>query len=189
MTDTKTQIITIATNLILEKGFNAFSYADISKVLNIKNAAVHYHFPTKEDLGVAVMKMQQENLKNFIETLQKNKVEEIAQLKALFSIYSGLFYEKRICALGSMGSDIQTLSPKIQTEVKKDYEQVLDWVEELLKSGKEKKIFRFDATPRIKAELIMNHLIAGVIVARFNETEKGHFEEILEEALADIVLK
>ncbi|MBB4046226.1 AcrR family transcriptional regulator [Bacteroides reticulotermitis] len=39
----------MADELIKTIGYNAFSYADISKQLNIKNAAIHYYFPTKSD--------------------------------------------------------------------------------------------------------------------------------------------
>ncbi|MDR3047168.1 MAG: TetR/AcrR family transcriptional regulator, partial [Bacteroidales bacterium] len=52
MNDTRSEIISIANELIKSIGYNAFSYADISKKLNIKNAAIHYYFPAKADLGV-----------------------------------------------------------------------------------------------------------------------------------------
>ena len=49
-TDTKEAILRLGMEFIQTYGYNAFSYADISKELKIKNAAVHYHFPGKEDL-------------------------------------------------------------------------------------------------------------------------------------------
>ena len=52
--DTKNQILKRADKLLLERGFNGFSYKDISTPMGIKNAAIHYHFATKEDLGVAL---------------------------------------------------------------------------------------------------------------------------------------
>ena len=54
-TDTKEEIIRIGKELIKLYGYNAFSYADISKQLNMKNAAVHYHFPGKEDLLAGIL--------------------------------------------------------------------------------------------------------------------------------------
>ncbi len=187
MSDTKTEIIRIATSLVLEKGFNAFSYADISKALNIKNAAVHYHFPSKDDLGIAIMKAQQEGLKGLIQGLRNRQASEVEQINVLFDIYVGLFGQKQICALGAMGSDIQTLSPDIQIEVKKDYEQVIDWLMEILDKGREKGLFKFEGESSIKAVIIMNNLISGVIVARFNSFEKSHFRKILNQVLAEIM--
>ena len=64
--DTKAEIIRISDSLIREKGFNAFSFSDISRQLNIRNASIHYHFPTKTALGVAVINEHLAQLDNLI---------------------------------------------------------------------------------------------------------------------------
>lgn len=56
MNDTRSEIIRLGSELIRSVGYNSFSYADISKALNIKNAAIHYYFPSKSDLGVEIIK-------------------------------------------------------------------------------------------------------------------------------------
>ena len=43
--DTREQIIDRASELMMQRGFNGFSYSDISAPLGVKNAAIHYHFP------------------------------------------------------------------------------------------------------------------------------------------------
>ena len=45
------RILDVAERLVQTRGYNGFSYADISAQLRIRNASVHYHFPTKTDLG------------------------------------------------------------------------------------------------------------------------------------------
>jgi len=64
MNDTRSEIIRLGSELIRSIGYNSFSYADISKALNIKNAAIHYYFPSKSDLGVEIIR---ENLNAFNE--------------------------------------------------------------------------------------------------------------------------
>jgi len=54
-TDTKKLILDIAEDLLLDRGYNGFSYKYIATSLNIKNASIHYHFPAKTDLGVAII--------------------------------------------------------------------------------------------------------------------------------------
>ena len=46
---TKDKILDLASNMLQEHGYNGFSYGHISKQLGVRNAAVHYHFPTKAD--------------------------------------------------------------------------------------------------------------------------------------------
>ena len=48
--NTKEQIVDTALQLLMQRGMNGFSYSDISEPLGIKNAAVHYHFPSKAKL-------------------------------------------------------------------------------------------------------------------------------------------
>lgn len=55
MSDTRENIVDKAEELIRTKGYNAFSYGDIAGVLHIRNAAIHYYFPSKADLGVSVV--------------------------------------------------------------------------------------------------------------------------------------
>ncbi len=186
MTDTKTEIIRVATGLILEKGYNAFSYADIAKVLHIRNAAIHYHFPTKTSLVVAIMKNQQEGLKNLIKELKSKNKSEIEQIQALFDLYIGLLAQKQICALGSLGSDIQTLAPEAQIEVKNDYELVRNWLMEILEMGKITGVFKFQCDATIQASVIINNLIAGIIVARFNGFDKETFKHTMNLLLTEI---
>lgn len=43
-------IINVANRLILEKGYSAFSYADVAAEIGIQKASIHYHFPSKANL-------------------------------------------------------------------------------------------------------------------------------------------
>ena len=55
-TDTADQILDVAEHLVQIRGFNAFSYADVGAELGLTNAALHYHFSTKADLGEALIR-------------------------------------------------------------------------------------------------------------------------------------
>ena len=83
MNDTRSEIIRLGSELIRSVGYNSFSYADISKALNIKNAAIHYYFPSKSDLGVEIIKR---NLNAFNE-LTKNMGRLRLQI-AVFQLHS-----------------------------------------------------------------------------------------------------
>ena len=53
--ETAEQILDLAETLIQTRGYSAFSYQDIADDLGIRKASIHYHFPSKTDLGVAVV--------------------------------------------------------------------------------------------------------------------------------------
>ena len=47
--DRKTQIIELATELVQSKGFDSFSYNDLSEDLGIRKASIHHHFAKKAE--------------------------------------------------------------------------------------------------------------------------------------------
>src|SRR6201988_4888439 len=52
---TAEQILDLAETLIQTRGYSAFSYQDIADSLGIRKASIHYHFPSKTELGIAVI--------------------------------------------------------------------------------------------------------------------------------------
>src|SRR5438132_1674693 len=53
--NTKDQLLNVAQRLIQTRGFQGFSYRDLADEIEISTASIHYHFPTKADLGVALV--------------------------------------------------------------------------------------------------------------------------------------
>jgi TetR/AcrR family transcriptional regulator, transcriptional repressor for nem operon len=166
MSDTKTAIINLAEELVLSKGYNWFSYADIAKPLNIKNAAIHYHFPNKEDLGVAIVEKQGGDFRQLKSMLAARGANEIESLRSLSTFYSGYIEEKKVCMIGSMGTDVMTLPELVQQKLKGQLDEIWRWLANLLESGRERGLFRFEGEPRIKALDYLTNVSAGVQIIR-----------------------
>ena len=58
--DTRMEIIDLAERLVRVRGYNGFSYRDLAEQIGIKTASIHYHFPTKADLGEAMVENERE---------------------------------------------------------------------------------------------------------------------------------
>ncbi len=167
--DTKAAILEIGDKLIREKGYNAFSFSDISKQLNIKNASVHYHFPTKTDLGISII---QEHLSRLRQLQQKSADQQpLQKLNAFFSIYTTAKSEDKICIVGSLATDLYTVEPEIQVELKKLVGEILQWVMDILDEGKTKGVFHFDISTRTKALMVITNMLAAVQLTRLTSNE------------------
>ena len=55
MADTAERILDTAQALAQVRGYNGFSYADISAELAITKPSIHYHFPSKAELAEALV--------------------------------------------------------------------------------------------------------------------------------------
>lgn len=51
------KILRTTDSLMMQRGYSAFSYADISEAVGIRKASIHYHFPSKAALVIAVLRL------------------------------------------------------------------------------------------------------------------------------------
>ncbi|MFA5848985.1 MAG: TetR/AcrR family transcriptional regulator [Bacteroidales bacterium] len=166
MSVTREKIIELGENLIRSKGYNAFSYQDISTELGIKNAAVHYYFPTKENLGTSIVKTNIQRFEEMVENMHSHGFNERQQIDTFVKIYLKSHREQKLCIIGSLASDFYTLNETTKTELKRMTEIILKWLTDILVTGKEKKLFVFDEDPQSKAFIILSGMVASLQVSR-----------------------
>ena len=161
---TRSEIIKIGDELIRDKGYNAFSFYNISRAMGIKNASIHYHFPTKTDLGIAIVEEQIAALEGLIaDSADKSPVERLKQYQ---SIYSRAQAENKVCLVGSLATDINSVDPEIRAHLKVMVDRILEWVTDILKDGRDQGIFHFAAPPRTKALLVISTMLASLQLTR-----------------------
>lgn len=164
MKSTKQQILQLAEQLIRRRGYHAFSYKDIAVELGVKNAAIHYHFPSKEQLGAAVI---EENRINFRQAVQRWKQQPLREQVAYFmQIYTQSQHRGLVCIMGALGPTFDTLPPKMQGQLRLMGEELLDWLTATLKEGKETGAFEFPERTEEKARIIVNALLASLVTGR-----------------------
>jgi TetR/AcrR family transcriptional regulator, transcriptional repressor for nem operon len=166
---TREAIINTADLLIRGKGYNAFSFKDISESIGIKTASIHYHFPTKTDLGVATI---QEHFGRF-ERLKAELSDKdpLLQLIVFLEVYSQIEAEGRVCLVGSLATDLNTVDDAIKTELKAFAQMILDWITAIVAEGQQQKLFEFECSPRTKALMIISNMLAIVQLSRLTSTE------------------
>lgn len=184
MQDTKEKIVGMADQLIKTKGFNAFSYKDIADPLAIKNAAIHYHFPGKADLGLAVIEREITDMEAAIATWAT--LPEDQQLTNLINSFENKCERGLVCIMGSLSPDYDTLPPNMQERLKNFSALVLEWTAQCLEKGREKQRFAFKGTSPDRALMIVSNLLASLLLSRV--MGPGAFDRIRQQLLADIIL-
>jgi TetR/AcrR family transcriptional regulator, transcriptional repressor for nem operon len=90
----------------------------------------------------------------------------LQQLETFVRIYIKSHREKKLCIMGSLGPDFNTLNDSTKAELKRLTEMILNWLTSILESGKQKKIFIFKEEPKNKAVVLLSSLIASLQLAR-----------------------
>jgi TetR/AcrR family transcriptional regulator, transcriptional repressor for nem operon len=165
--DTKTEILDLAENLLLDRGFNAFSYAHISSALKVKNAAVHYHFPTKADLGVAIIRRATERFASWSRHERMTAKSPPEKLEAFFRSYMRFLEAgQQVCLGGALETDFKTLPPEMQVETQKFTSAIFSWMERVLEEGRKKHLFSFPGDPSDQAILVLSTLQGALQMTR-----------------------
>ena len=154
--DTREQIMDRAAQLLMSRGFNGFSYRDISSHLGVKNAAVHYHFPAKADLALAL-------ISGYRQTLRKRTSEFMAyggsareQLEGFFAFTAKQCQLGRcICPFGAFSIDFADLPEKVQKATASFMEETIKWLTRVLEVGRQQKEFNFNGEAKSKALSIL----------------------------------
>ena len=169
MASTKDTIVQLGDELMRMKGYNAFSYADISKKIGIKNAAVHYHFPSKPDLAVAIVDWHSDHFQRFVEKAASRN--ESDQIKMFLNFYSSIQLSGKLCVIGSFATDWNSMDERVQKEVQKFTNTVLEWLTSTLENGKRKDLLTFNTTAKTEALKVLTNMFAGTQLARITGSE------------------
>lgn len=168
--DTRTAIMDLAEDLMLDRGYCAFSYADIASVLDIRNAAVHYHFPGKCDLGVSIVRRSRDRFLQWAQRLDDTGVGPVERLDAFFHRYlRHLEGGRRVCLGGSLETDFASLPEAMQLEARTFVRAVLAWWERLLEEGRRLGLISFPGSAADQAVVVMSTLQGALQTSRVTE--------------------
>ena len=185
--NSKRTILNLAEALLQDKGFNGFSYAHIASELGVKNAAIHYHFPTKEYLSIAVIQRYRERFKLWINNARIKDLAFEQKLDWFFSIYTDMRADQgKVCLVGSLEAEFNSIPAGLQTEVGALHKELLKWLETTLSEGREAGVFQFTGEPANKAALILSSIQGALQMARALGTKK--FRDVIEQLKLDLIV-
>jgi TetR/AcrR family transcriptional repressor of nem operon len=170
---TRIRIIDLAEALLMESGFNAISYQDVADRIGIRKASIHYHFPSKADLGAAVVGRYIAKLGAAMVPVSELDGKGVAQA---FEGFLGLFAmvaatPRKVCLGGVLGAEFETLPQNMRTEVQRFYRSAQGWLVALLEHGCGLGVFRFDGAPEGRARAILAMMEGSLIVERVLEED------------------
>ena len=165
-TDTPNQILDAAEKLVQVRGFNAFSYADVAGELELTNAALHYHFPSKSELGQALIARYAIRFLEALTEIDESGAPPIRKLEAYADLYSDVLRNQRMCLCGMLAAEYETLSAGMQVAVTDFFEKNEAWLSSVLRQGREGGAMRFAGSPLSEARAIVSSLEGAMLIAR-----------------------
>ena len=164
--DTAKELLDTAQRLVQERGYNAFSYKDLAEAVGIRTASIHYHFPSKADLGVAIMDRYTDDLSQALSSIDADALESQAKLREFIALYSQTKRCGAICLCGSLASDRETLPEQLQEAVTRYLVSSEAWLTQTLQHGVEQGEFTLTVEAPDLAASLLSSLQGGLILSR-----------------------
>lgn len=180
--NTAERILDIAERLVQSRGFAGFSYADIARPLGIRKASIHHHFPTKDDLGLALVRRYHTA---FARTLADIDLE--ADPRRKLERYARLYRDvladgNRMCLCGMLAADSTLLPEGTRRELRSFFDANEAWLAHVLAAGARAGVLQFDGTPESQAWTIVTGLEGAMLVAR-SYADVQRFELVVQRLL------
>jgi TetR/AcrR family transcriptional repressor of nem operon len=168
LSTTADDILHCARTLIIAGGYNGFSYADISKVVGIRNASIHHHFPTKSDLVRTLVVQYRREAEAGIAALERNIPDPYEQLRAYIGYWEACISDATapICVCALLASQIPVLPEEVALEVRGHFRALSAWLTSVLERGARQASLRLIATAKAEAEALMATVHGAMLSAR-----------------------
>jgi TetR/AcrR family transcriptional regulator, transcriptional repressor for nem operon len=163
---TADRILDIAERLVQSRGFNSFSYADIATEMGITKASLHYHFPGKAELGLALINRYTERFSAALERIDRELPDARTKLEAYTRLYADVLRGKRMCMCGILAAEYQTLPKPMRDAVIGFFDDNQRWLANLLSQGARDHTLVFTGSPDEVAQSILSTLEGAMLVAR-----------------------
>ncbi|MFJ3056057.1 TetR/AcrR family transcriptional regulator [Herbaspirillum sp. NPDC087042] len=167
-TTTSEKILQCAQTLIVAGGYNGFSYADIAKVVGIRNASIHHHFPSKAQLVQTLVQQYRAAAQNGIAEMERNIADPVRKLQAYAGYWEGCLVnpDSSFCVCAMLAAEMPLLPEEIAVEVRAHFMMFANWLTSVLEDGSKQGRIRLTQAPRREAELILATVHGAMLSAR-----------------------
>ncbi|WP_268235310.1 TetR/AcrR family transcriptional regulator [Silvibacterium dinghuense] len=154
--------------LMIERGYSAFSYADISEAVGIRKPSIHHHFPTKAALAAAVLKAHREKTIEGTAQLDRQIEAPRKRLHAYVQYWEGCIRKHTVpfCVAALMGAELPSLPEEVQVEVRLHFRALSEWLERTLKAGVKAGDIRLHDSAATEAQTLMAVVHGAMLSAR-----------------------
>jgi TetR/AcrR family transcriptional repressor of nem operon len=178
-------ILDAAEGLAQTRGYNGFSYADVAAQLGVTKASLHYHFPSKAELGSALIERYRAVFAAALDTISREADEPCGKLQRYVALYDAVMRNDRMCLCGMLAAEHATLPEAMQTQLQLFFDANERWLTTILEEGRRVGRFAFKERASERARVLLGAIEGAMLVAR-SYGDPRRFRAAAEYVLADL---
>ncbi|MBI6530067.1 MULTISPECIES: TetR/AcrR family transcriptional regulator [Morganellaceae] len=165
-TMTRERLLCEAEHLMREKGYSAFSYADLSKSIGITKASIHHHFPTKDILGEQVVRQAFLDTRNLFDQIELTENSAAGKIAAYVDLFTESYRASLLPLCCALSAETANLPQNITEQTSLYFDMQIKWLVSIVDQGNSTGEFSSNLTAVDAALLIINICEGASVVAR-----------------------
>jgi len=168
-TDTRTNIMDVAQDLIQRRGVNGMSFQDISDAVKIRKASIHHHFASKQDLVEELVTRYRTDFGALLTGILNSRAKARGKLLRYGALFEGTLQagnQDKSCLCGMLAAEVFSLDDGPVRSVKGFMQDNVNFLTKVLKEGKEDKSLAIGGSVDEVASMVLATFEGGLLVAR-----------------------
>ena len=129
----KEAILAAATRTAQAHGYSGLNFRDLAEEVGIKAASIHYHFPSKADLGAAVARRYWEDTAAGLEAMLAETPDPVRCLRQYPDTFrKALENDNRMCLCSFMAAEYDDMPEAVKQEVQAFADVNVAWLSRVL---------------------------------------------------------
>lgn len=189
VSETYEKILDVAERLMVSRGYNAFSYADIAPEVGVGKATIHHHFPTKADLAAAVLARYRKNNRRHVEGLLAAVADPVARLDAYIGFWEDCIRRQDMpfCIGALLASEIPSLPEIVVQQVRGHFADLAGWLRAVIEDGVAKGLLRAEHGSAVAADSLIASVHGAMLAARVAGSDPSVFSVIARRAMDELL--
>ncbi|TFW29998.1 TetR/AcrR family transcriptional regulator [Duganella callida] len=165
---TADDILACSRSLIVNGGYNGFSYADIAKVVGIRKPSIHHHFPSKADLVKTLVERYLIAAREGFAHLELATPAPLDQLRAYIGHWQACIGDgsRPFCVCALLANELPALPEDVALQVRAYFRFLSDWLTSVLERGAAQGVITLSGPARVEAETFMATVHGAMLSAR-----------------------
>lgn len=156
------RILHTAVEMLYRRGYNGTSVDDIVRAAGVSKSNFYYHFPSKEDLGIAVLSLRRDEMEHLLsETLHDRDRGPLSRLAAFLAAlldHQEAELDRNGCPFGNLVAEMTEHSERIRCFLSGLFADLTSAIAEVVRQGQSVGDIRTDVSPTELATLIVQTL-------------------------------
>jgi TetR/AcrR family transcriptional repressor of nem operon len=165
------QLLSHAITLMMLRGYNGFSYRDLSALVGVKTSSIHYHFPSKDDLVLEAVSEYSSGVLASVYGIDPGLPADVKLERYTKLVGKTLGDGEQICLCGMLAADLGSLPDEVRAAVQSFFRSNEKWLAGVLAKGVNEGTLVVNGSTEHAARVLFASFQGAVLASRLFNTK------------------